>query len=58
MVCGDRISIDLSPAKELGLRTVHIRTGRGFQQMQPASDVDFAIGKLNELKEIIAAVAL
>lgn len=58
LVCGDRVHLDLSPAKELGLRTVHVRFGRGLQQMQPARDVDFAIGKLEELKEIIKAVTL
>lgn len=56
IVCGDRVFLDLSPAKELKLRTVHIRAGRGLQQMQPACDVDFSIGKLQELKEIIAVV--
>ncbi len=58
LVCGDRVFVDLTPAKELGLRTVHIRKGRGLQQMQPASDVDFSIQKLEELKQIIAAVSV
>jgi FMN phosphatase YigB (HAD superfamily) len=57
LVCGDRVFVDLTPAKELGLRTVHIRNGRGLQQMQPASDVDFSIEKLEELKQIIEAVS-
>ncbi len=56
LVCGDRISLDLTPAKELGLRTVHILAGRGTQQLQPACDVDFTIEKLDELREIIKAV--
>lgn len=58
LVCGDRVHLDLRPAKELGLCTVHIRAGRGLLQTQCASDIDFAIGKLAELKEIIAAVNL
>lgn len=53
LVCGDRVHLDLKPAKELGLCTVHIRAGRGLQQVQCASDIDFAIGTLAELKEII-----
>lgn len=56
LVCGDRISLDLTPAKELGLYTVHILLGRGMQQLQPACDVDFTIEKLDELREIIKAV--
>jgi FMN phosphatase YigB (HAD superfamily) len=56
VVCGDRIATDLVPAKELGCRTVHMRWGRGipsFALSPSKGDVDFSIGKLGELKEIL-----
>lgn len=54
VVCGDRIPIDLAPARELGCRTVQMRWGRGLSSMGKASDVDYQISSLKELKEIIA----
>lgn len=51
-VCGDRISLDLQPAYELGLQTIHMRWGRGAQG--PTEDwVHYAISDLRELKGII-----
>lgn len=58
LVCGDRVFLDLSPAKELGLKTVHVRAGRGLEQAQPACDIDFSISRLAELKEILPLVDL
>ncbi len=52
LVCGDRISADLSPAKALGFTTVHIRRGRGRNSIGPKNDVDHTIDELVELKEI------
>lgn len=54
LVCGDRVAIDLSPARELGFKTVHMREGRGLYDRGPASDVDFRIESLDKLKEIIS----
>jgi FMN phosphatase YigB (HAD superfamily) len=58
VVCGDRISIDLTPAKELGMKTVHIRKGRGLHLAGSAGDVDFSIKEFSEMKEIINALAM
>ncbi len=54
LVCGDRISRDLSPARELGFKTVLIKWGRGLTATLPSSDVDYSISSLNELKGIIS----
>lgn len=52
LVCGDRVAMDLRPAFELGLRTVHMRWGRGtVGTTEPW--VDHAISDLSELKRII-----
>ena len=57
LVCGDRVAIDLTPAKELGFRTVHIRWGRGLvMQHAKSSDVDFQINTLKQLKDIIKSL--
>lgn len=48
-VCGDRIEMDLTPAYELGFRTLHMRWGRGLQVKTPAW-VDHAIGDLTQLR--------
>ena len=51
-VCGDRIQMDLVPARELGFRTVHMRWGRGL--LAPPEDwIDYSISTLVELKGII-----
>ncbi|MBS0605432.1 MAG: HAD family hydrolase [Parachlamydiales bacterium] len=54
VVCGDRISIDLAPARELGYKTVQMRWGRGLNSKGQSSDVDYKISSLLELKDIIA----
>ena len=54
VVCGDRIAIDLAPAKELGCKTIHVRQGRG--KKAPAHlerEVDFTVTELKQLQEII-----
>jgi FMN phosphatase YigB (HAD superfamily) len=53
VVCGDRITTDLSPAKSLGFKTVHVRWGRGLNSVGPRSDVDYSITKLADIKEFI-----
>ncbi len=52
LVCGDRIAMDLVPARDLGITTVHMRWGRG-RQMETESWVNHAITNLLELKGII-----
>jgi len=51
-VCGDRVSVDLAPAFELGFKTVHMRWGRGKIERTPKW-VDYTISTLPELKGII-----
>jgi len=58
VVCGDRIPIDLTPAKELGLKTIHMRWGRGLNSYGNKGDVDYAISRLIELKEILNLIDL
>ncbi|NGX26550.1 MAG: Phosphoglycolate phosphatase [Chlamydiae bacterium] len=54
LVCGDRVPIDLTPAKQLGLCTVHFRNGRGLVHDEPKADVDFTIHTLKQLNEVFA----
>ena len=51
-VCGDRIGMDLAPAKELGMKTIHMQWGRGGRQKTDAW-VDHSISDLRELKGIV-----
>jgi putative hydrolase of the HAD superfamily len=57
LVCGDRIKRDLSPAKELGCITVQMQWGRGLSSPSHGSqDVDFAIRKLSQIKDILTSL--
>jgi putative hydrolase of the HAD superfamily len=55
-VCGDRIAVDLTPARELGCKTIQMRWGRGLNSTGFKSDVDYTISHLKELREIIASL--
>ena len=55
-VCGDRICIDLAPAKELGLKTIHFRHGRGLGSTGLKSDVDYTILRLEEIPKLIRQI--
>jgi len=57
VVCGDRIPIDLTPAKELGFKTVHMRSGRGLHCKGDKNDVDFTISHLSEILQILPQVS-
>lgn len=50
VVCGDRIITDLSPAKALGFKTVHVLWGRGRNSVGPKQDVDHTISTVAQLK--------
>jgi putative hydrolase of the HAD superfamily len=52
VVCGDRVAMDLEPARQLGLKTIHMRWGRGKLGTSP-SWIDHSIGSLDELRKII-----
>jgi putative hydrolase of the HAD superfamily len=58
VVCGDRIATDLAPAKELGFKTIHMRWGRGLNSYGNKGDVDYAISRLSELREILNLIHL
>lgn len=51
-VCGDRVSMDLLPAHELGLKTIRMLWGRGAKAPQEPW-IDYTIATLKELKGII-----
>lgn len=53
LVCGDRIGRDLTPAKELGCITVQMQWGRGLNSTYSPRDVDYAIKKLSQIKDIL-----
>ena len=53
LVCGDRIYFDLTPAKELGYKTVQIRWGRGLGNTGFKKDVDYTILHLRELTALL-----
>lgn len=52
LVCGDRVGVDLVPAKALGFWTVQMRQGRGTSSCD-MQGVDFTIKRLEELLAII-----
>lgn len=56
LVVGDRIVDDLSGARKLGGITIHIRQGRGNREPKNHPDVDYEIGTIKELKEILERV--
>ena len=53
LVCGDRILIDLLPARELGFKTVQMLWGRGLRFSEYRGEVDYCISELKELKNIV-----
>ena len=58
LVCGDRISLDLTPAKTLGYKTVQIRWGRGLGNTGFKKDVDYTILHLKELKALLETLKI
>lgn len=52
LVCGDRIAMDLLPAFELGITTVHMRWGRG-RLAETEKWIHHAISDLSELQRIV-----
>jgi FMN phosphatase YigB (HAD superfamily) len=53
LVCGDRVHLDLAPARELGFKTVKIQWGRGLSSSGYKGEVDYCITGLKELKGIV-----
>lgn len=56
IVCGDRVSYDLRPAKALGMTTIQFLQGRGKASFDYYSDVDYKIIQLVEVFDIIKEV--
>lgn len=57
IVCGDRIAQDLTPAKDLGFRTIHMRKGRGKKLSHLNDDVDYRVNEFYEIPGVIAAAS-
>ena len=53
VICGDRIESDLSPAKRLGMTTIHMKWGRGMNSVDRKEVVDFQIGSVKEIVDIV-----
>jgi putative hydrolase of the HAD superfamily len=51
-VCGDKIKVDLIPAKKIGCKTIHMKWGRG-KYLPENKNVDYTIKFLDEIKEIV-----
>ena len=58
LVCGDRISLDLTPAKELGYITVQMRWGRALGNTGFKRDVDYTILDLREISSIAQSIKM
>jgi FMN phosphatase YigB (HAD superfamily) len=56
VVCGDRVDIDLLPAKALGFWTVQMLQGRGCQMISNKKEVDFTMTQLKDLSGILKQV--
>ena len=57
IVCGDRIPIDLAPAKELGCSTVHMKRGRGVLSQKSGDEVDFVITEFSQFQKILYEIS-
>ncbi len=53
LVVGDRIAVDLEPARKLGCRTVRLLWGRGSSDEPMPQMIDYTIRSLPELLEIV-----
>ncbi|HLC51966.1 MAG TPA: HAD family hydrolase [Candidatus Nanoarchaeia archaeon] len=54
LVVGDKFKGDLLPARELGMKTVHMFWGRG--KLDNPKDADYSIKKLDELQKILLTI--
>jgi len=53
VVCGDRYETDLIPAKELGMKTIHVCWGRGKISVPKEGEVDYIVTDLREIIKIV-----
>lgn len=63
VVCGDRIEIDLMPAKEMGCLTIHMKWGRGLYSKPPLGlsgmsrkNIDFVVTEFKQVGELIGKI--
>jgi putative hydrolase of the HAD superfamily len=57
IVCGDRIPVDLAPAKQLGCKTIHMKKGRGLHSVGSEREVDFTITHLSQISKVLAEIS-
>lgn len=54
LVCGDRILVDLLPARDLGFKTVQMQWGRALNpSLRDGENVDYRILEMRLLKEVV-----
>ena len=53
VVIGDKFKTDLIPAKELGMKTIHMQWGRGKVFLPQKGDVDYSVEALHEVVSIV-----
>ncbi|MDX8431382.1 MAG: HAD family hydrolase [Candidatus Algichlamydia australiensis] len=58
VVIGDRIDRDLTPAKLLGCKTIHIKWGRGVNFSDRRGHVDFAVSNLKQILDILPNIEI
>lgn len=58
VVCGDKVEVDLKPAKELGYTTVHMRWGHAGLREEGGRYVDWAVKTPTELLKWITSNSL
>ncbi|MBT3835893.1 HAD family hydrolase, partial [Candidatus Woesearchaeota archaeon] len=54
MVIGDKYKTDLLPAKTLGIKTVHMKWGKGKIIVPKENEVDYIISDLHEIPKIVS----
>lgn len=56
IICGDRITTDLVPGKELGCVTVHMKWGRGGRNLEQQEKVDFTITSPTQFLDVFRKI--
>jgi putative hydrolase of the HAD superfamily len=57
LVVGDKYETDLVPARNLGMKTVHMKWGRGKVNVPKLGEVDYIISSLGELLNIVEGLS-
>ena len=56
VVCGDRITFDLQPAKELSFYTIHLQKREDAVGLSPSMWVDYVVQELREIPPILLQI--